>query len=340
MQKIYLVLIPLLLISACVQQGTQTTSTTLQETKIFISSFPESVAAGEYLAITWRIDGPERAIDHTAVHYGNESVQAKVPSDYPKVSRIQEGTIPAVYSTVMVINEPGIYYFRAHAIVDSKHVWSEEKSFVITFPGILCADVCVSAGYSPGGCRDSCLPGEINWGPINRCPAPKTCCCKNETATNPENCCILTTGPGGGGICYGPGKDIDCGTSKKPNTIPVECGKCHWGICCPNETTTQAQPLPPTTLPAKFTIEADDSSFYPSGTVNVAKNSNVEITFRVRNTNVYYGGLQIKSEKFDTGSIVPGGEKTVSFVADKSFTFTSYWPASNAKKADGQVVVS
>ena len=192
--KLAYLLIPLLFISACVQQGT--TTQTMQETKIAINSFPESIAAGQYLAITWRIDGPEKAIDHTAVHYGNEpKPDAKVPSDYPKVSRIQPGTIPAVYSTVVIINESGTYYFRAHAIVGEKHIWSDEKSFVVTGQvfGMLCSQVCLSVGYgNSGACRDSCLPDEKEWGPINRCPSPQTCCCKNVTATISRNCCLVT----------------------------------------------------------------------------------------------------------------------------------------------------
>lgn len=293
MNKIYLLLIPILILSACTQeQGTTTTTIAPvgpDDVKITISSYPTAVRATYDLAITWRIDGPERSIDHTAVHYGPESKpDAQLPSDYPNVSRIQKGTIPAVYSTIMVINEPGTYYFRAHAIVDGKHFWTDEKQMIVTAEvGLRCSDTCSFVGYKGGYCRETCMPNEIS-GVVSASQCSLTCCCTNETLTITE----------------------------------------------PNEPVN----FPSTTIPQKFTIEADDYGFYPSGDVSVAKNSNVEITFKVRNTNVYYGGLQIKSEKFDTGSIAPGGEKTVSFVADKTFTFTSYWPLSGVKKADGQVV--
>src|SRR3989338_3743744 len=97
MSRIYLLLIPMLFLSACTQQGTiTTTTTTVQEAKIFINSFPDSVQTGQEFAITWRIEGPEKAIEHTAVHYGLQTrPDAKVPTDYPNVSRIQQGTIPA-----------------------------------------------------------------------------------------------------------------------------------------------------------------------------------------------------------------------------------------------------
>ena len=63
------------------------------------------------------------------------------------------------------------------------------------------------------------------------------------------------------------------------------------------------------------------------------------ITFNVRSTNVYYGGLDIKSSQFETGTIMSGSSKTVTFTADQSFTFSSFWPATGVKKADAQVVV-
>lgn len=91
----------------------------------------------------------------------------------------------------------------------------------------------------------------------------------------------------------------------------------------------------------EFTIEADDTGFYPSGMVTVSKGGLVKITFSVRAAGTYFGGLDFRSEVWgDTGTVKPGESKTVEFTAGKTFTFTSYWPASNQKKADGQVIVS
>ncbi len=110
-------------------------------------------------------------------------------------------------------------------------------------------------------------------------------------------------------------------------------------------TTTTTTTLPTATLPQtvsakSFTIEADDSGFYPSSQIEVNKGENVTITFKVRQSGVYYGGLQIKSSVFDTGAVSPGGSKSVSFTATESFTFTSYWPLTSTKKADGKVMVA
>ncbi len=109
----------------------------------------------------------------------------------------------------------------------------------------------------------------------------------------------------------------------------------------PPETTTTTTVATTTTTQLKtFTIEADDSGFYPSGTITVSKGDRVKITFVVRTSGTYYGGLDFRSSVWgDTGTVKPGESTTVEFTADKTFTFTSYWPVSNVKKADGQVVV-
>jgi hypothetical protein len=89
----------------------------------------------------------------------------------------------------------------------------------------------------------------------------------------------------------------------------------------------------------EFTLEADDFGFYPQSTIEVPKGAKVKITFVVRNSNVYYGGLDFRSPKFETRQVRPGEKTTVEFVADESFTFTSYWPLSGVQKATGRVIV-
>lgn len=111
--------------------------------------------------------------------------------------------------------------------------------------------------------------------------------------------------------------------------------------CCFNEMTTTTLAMVTTTTQLRtFTIEADDSGFYPSGKINVNKGDRVKITFVVKTTNTYFGGLDFRSIVWgDTGTVKPGESKTVEFTADNTFTFTSYWPISSVKKSDGQVVV-
>ena len=89
----------------------------------------------------------------------------------------------------------------------------------------------------------------------------------------------------------------------------------------------------------EFKLEADDSGFYPSPAIQVAKGEKVRIYFMVRTTNVYYAGLDFRSVKFKTEQIKPGTSTVVEFTADESFEFSSYWPSSSVLKSTGKVVV-
>lgn len=88
-----------------------------------------------------------------------------------------------------------------------------------------------------------------------------------------------------------------------------------------------------------FIIEGDDSGLYPSE-IKVKKGDGVEITFKVRSSGVYFGGLDFRgSPYFNTGTIKPGESKTIKFTASETFNFSSYWPASGVLKATGKVIV-
>jgi hypothetical protein len=97
---------------------------------------------------------------------------------------------------------------------------------------------------------------------------------------------------------------------------------------------------PPVQQPVKqFTIEGDDDGLYPNS-ITVNKGDKVRITFKVRSSNVYYGGLDFRAGPWgDTGKILPGGSTVVEFTAVETFQFKSYWPASNRLKATGNVIV-
>lgn len=103
-------------------------------------------------------------------------------------------------------------------------------------------------------------------------------------------------------------------------------------------TPTPAPPPPPAPTRIAFTIEADDNEFAPRE-IRAPRGATVSLTFRVRSTNVYFGGLDIRSTAFTTGTIPPGGMKTVSFIANASFDFSSYWPLTNTLKTTGHVIV-
>jgi hypothetical protein len=69
------------------------------------------------------------------------------------------------------------------------------------------------------------------------------------------------------------------------------------------------------------------------------KGAKVKLYLYVRSNNVYYGGLDFRSEKFKTEPIKPGQKTEVEFIADKDFLIESYWPLSNVKKSELKVVV-
>ena len=88
-----------------------------------------------------------------------------------------------------------------------------------------------------------------------------------------------------------------------------------------------------------FVVVADDNGLYPQ-TIVVPKGVPVELTFNVREQNVYYGGIDFRSGKFSTGTVLAGKEITVQFTADESFKYASYWPVSNVIKATGNIIVN
>jgi hypothetical protein len=96
--------------------------------------------------------------------------------------------------------------------------------------------------------------------------------------------------------------------------------------------------VPPVQKIEEMRVEADDYGFYPSE-LTFSKGSKVVLTLAVRRSNVYYGGLDFRSEKFKTEPVKPGNATTVEFIADESFTITSYWPLSGVKKAELKIIV-
>ena len=112
--------------------------------------------------------------------------------------------------------------------------------------------------------------------------------------------------------------------------------------------TLQGEVIPPAQTQApttqEFNIDADDYGFYMAGSkissISVSKDNMVKITYQVRTSNVYYGGLDFRGDGWgDTGKVLPGGVKTVEFTAENTFDFSSYWPSTSKLKATGTVNV-
>jgi plastocyanin len=107
------------------------------DTQVILTTAPQAATVGDMVYIGWRVTGEQKTIPHTAVHYGPESIpDPKGPSDYPDATKYQctqvSCPVPGFFSGYMQFNEPGTYYYRAHAVVDGKAVWSREVEITVS----------------------------------------------------------------------------------------------------------------------------------------------------------------------------------------------------------------
>lgn len=104
-------------------------------------------------------------------------------------------------------------------------------------------------------------------------------------------------------------------------------------------TVKAVSPQPAPAPSVSYSLEADDSGFYfANGTsvssISAPANSSMTLTLKTRVQNVYYGGLDYRSQKFNSPSVAPGGNWTSpSVMVDGDFSIVSYWPSSGVSKA-------
>ena len=145
--NILAVAIVLSVISGCVSQPPQQTVQTAKPTttapaaptpaagtSVEVLTAPATAEAGRSFEVTWKVNSPvEKNITHTAVHYGNQSKSEPLTlQSYPSLTTPKGGKIPASFSANITINNPGVIYFRAHAIIDTVFYWSPEQTITIT----------------------------------------------------------------------------------------------------------------------------------------------------------------------------------------------------------------
>jgi hypothetical protein len=118
-----------------------------------VLSAPATAAAGQSFMVSWRVNSPvQKNINHTAVHYGPDSKSVNLTlSSYPSLTTVQKGTIPADFSANITIGKTGIFYFRAHAIIDGTNYWSDEKTINITIPSTVSIQVTPTATATSSG---------------------------------------------------------------------------------------------------------------------------------------------------------------------------------------------
>jgi hypothetical protein len=148
--------------------------------------------------------------------------------------------------------------------------------------------------------------------------------------TSTPRVCIQVITP-----AYNPQNPLECKEFPTPCDVPPGWVKTEK---CPVITPTLQTPTNQTQTLAEAKVEADDYGFYPSS-LEFTKGSKVKLYLYVRSSNVYYGGLDFRSEKFKTEPVRPEQKTEVEFIADKDFIIESYWPLSNVKKAELKIIV-
>jgi hypothetical protein len=149
-------------------------------------------------------------------------------------------------------------------------------------------------------------------------------------ATSTPRVCIQVITP-----AYNPQNPLECKEFPTPCDVPPGWIKTEK---CPVKTPTLQTPTTQTQTLTEAKVEADDYGFYPSS-LEFTKGAKVKLYLYVKSNNVYYGGLDFRSEKFKTEPVRPGQKAEVEFIADKDFIIESYWPLSNVKKAELKIIV-
>jgi hypothetical protein len=160
-------------------------------------------------------------------------------------------------------------------------------------------------------------------------PAPKPIEPKLPVTSTPRVCIQVIT------PAYNPQNPSECKEFPTPCDVPPGWVKTEK---CPVKTPTLQTPTTQTQTLTEAKVEADDYGFYPSS-LEFTKGAKVKLYLYVKSNNVYYGGLDFRSEKFKTEPIKPGQKAEVEFIADKDFIIESYWPLSNVKKAELKIIV-
>ncbi|MEW6722265.1 MAG: hypothetical protein AB1324_03315 [Candidatus Micrarchaeota archaeon] len=330
-----------------------------QEASIRLLPPPASVGAGESFQLSWEVSGPQKTITHTAVHYGSESKPGKFgtgvgpdAAGYPGLSEeFASGSFSVPGNFTANINAPSVpgrLYFRAHAIIDGKHYWTDEMSVEVT-GGAEPAEPSISVVAAPSTAASG-KNFNVTWNVSGPAGTIMHTAVHYDTVSH----------PGDFGTDVGPAQSgypsltpefasvesaipddftASIAAPSAPGKIyyrahAIVGGKHYWT----EERTVEV--TAPAAETKEFTVEADDNAFYPPSPIQVNEGDMVKITFVVRSSNVYFGGLDFRSPKFKTAALKPGESGSVEFVADESFTITSYWPASGVRKSDLSVEVS
>ncbi len=114
-------------------------SSPYDEYKLTLVNAPSEVNVGDLATFTWKIDGPQGVIYHTALYFGDESVSGRLGKELAPVEtkynkavltdfNFGKYTIPLLFVGNIKFTSPGKYYYRIHALIKDKNIWSEEHT--------------------------------------------------------------------------------------------------------------------------------------------------------------------------------------------------------------------
>lgn len=94
---------------------------------------------GEGGTFTWNINGPPTIIHSTTIYFGTKSSETMVsyiaPEETKYTDSLKEFIKGDYYIPLRFIanvrTTPGTYFFRAYALINGKHYWTDEGTFVV-----------------------------------------------------------------------------------------------------------------------------------------------------------------------------------------------------------------
>lgn len=109
--------------------------------EIKVVNYPSEISQGENASFTWEIDGPSDETHFTAIVAGKEPKQGVLDTPVTIdmtpykviVTDFTSGTshVPLRFIGNTRISDPGVYYFRAVALINGKNIWSDQYSFTV-----------------------------------------------------------------------------------------------------------------------------------------------------------------------------------------------------------------
>ena len=184
-------------------------------------SFPTYGIVDEEANIVWEVDAPSGSqIVHTAIHYDTESHPGSfglgvTPGDSGYLDLTTEfasgefvsGNFEATITPSVTL------YFRAHAIIDGNHYWTDEETILIAFDGAITEEIfeieMSSSGFSPSSLTInsgdtvifSAIDGSRRWPATNNHPThtlyPESSIQKCQTSEKDEifdSCSVVAEG--------------------------------------------------------------------------------------------------------------------------------------------------